>query len=209
VVTRVEKIFRALTASYGKTSLTELTHSNPYTLLVAVVLSAQATDAGVNRATANLFKVVKSPEDMVKLGFEKLNGYIGTINYHNSKARHIIALSEKLIRNFNSTVPNNMKDLISLDGTGRKTANIILNVVFGIPTIAVDTHVFRTSNRLALIRADNVLEAERQLLAIVPRKYIRQANNVLVLFGRYVCRALKPKCDECILREYCPYPIKT
>jgi endonuclease-3 len=203
-MTRIDKIFRTLAREYSRESLTELNYSNPYTLLVAVVLSAQATDVGVNRATAGLFRVVKSPEDMVELGFEKLNEYIRTINYHNSKAKHIIAMSTKLIRNFNSTVPNNMNDLTSLDGVGRKTANIILNIVFGIPTVAVDTHVFRLSNRLALAKADNVLETERQLLEVIPRKYLGQANNMLVLFGRYVCRAVKPKCNDCTVRKYCP-----
>ncbi|MDR2077998.1 MAG: endonuclease III [Rickettsiales bacterium] len=204
-MTRIDKIFRILSRDYGDRGMTELSYTNPYTLLVAVMLSAQATDVGVNRATDNLFRFVKSPEEMLELGFEKLNEHIRTVNYHNSKARHIIAMSLKLVRNFNSTVPNNMDDLLSLDGVGRKTANIILNVVFGIPTVAVDTHVFRVSNRLAIVKADSVQEAEKQLLEVVPRKYLKQTNNMLVLFGRYVCRALKPKCGECVLRKYCPY----
>ncbi|MDR1494990.1 MAG: endonuclease III [Rickettsiales bacterium] len=200
---KVKKIFDLLASEYSEEGLTELKYTNPYTLLVSVMLSAQATDAGVNRVTPELFRVAKSPEEMLKLGFDRLRQMVGSINYNNTKARHILSMSEKLVEKFGSKVPAKMEDLMSLDGVGRKTANIILNIVFGVPTIAVDTHVFRVSNRLGIIKARNVLEAERQLLKIIPRKYLAQANNTLVLFGRRQCKALKPRCDSCILGSYC------
>ncbi|MDR2777215.1 MAG: endonuclease III [Rickettsiales bacterium] len=204
-MTSAGRMFALLIREYGRDGLTELEYTNPYTLLISVMLSAQATDVGVNRATAELFRFVQTPEDMVKLGFARLRELIGSINYNNTKARHILSTSRKLIEQFNSNVPNNRSDLMSLDGVGRKTANIILNIVFGIPTIAVDTHVFRVSNRLGLVKAKNVLETEKQLLRVIPKKYMSQVNNVLVLFGRRQCRALKPQCTSCILQNHCDH----
>lgn len=202
---KINRILKILEEKYGSDDLTELDYINDYTLLVAVILSAQATDKGVNLATKKLFKIVKTPEEMINLGFEKLNEYIKTINYHNNKAKNIINMSEKLVKNFNSKLPNNMKDLKSLDGVGRKTANIILNIVFKKPAIAVDTHVFRVSNRLGITNAKNVEESEKQLMKIVPKKHIRNLNNNLVMFGRYECKALRPQCNSCGLSQYCDY----
>ena len=185
---KINRILKILEEKYGSNDLTELDYINDYTLLVAVILSAQATDKGVNLATKKLFKIVKTPEEMINLGFEKLNEYIKTINYHNNKAKNIINMSEKLVKNFNSKLPDNMKDLTSLDGVGRK-----------------DTHVFRVSNRLGITNATNVKESEKQLMKIVPKKYIRNLNNNLVMFGRYECKALKPQCSSCGLSQYCDY----
>lgn len=202
---KINRILKILEEKYGSDDLTELDYINEYTLLVAVILSAQATDKGVNLATKKLFNIVKTPEEMINLGFEKLNEYIKTINYHNNKAKNIINMSEKLVKNFNSKLPDNMKDLKSLDGVGRKTANIILNIVFKKPAIAVDTHVFRVSNRLGITNATNVKESEKQLMKIVPKKHIRNLNNNLVMFGRYECKALRPQCNSCGLSQYCDY----
>ncbi|MDR1425838.1 MAG: endonuclease III [Rickettsiales bacterium] len=202
---KIGKIFSILAKEYDQRGLTELSYSNPYTLLVSVMLSAQSTDVGVNRVTSKLFRVVQTPEDAVNLGFDGLRELIKSINYNNTKAKHILSTSRKLIETFDSKVPGNMTDLVSLDGVGRKTANIVLNIIFGIPTIAVDTHVFRVSNRLGIAKAKTVLETERQLLKTIPKKYIAQANNFLVLFGRYQCKALKPLCSSCALRTYCDF----
>lgn len=201
----VDKILEILERKYGDDVLTELVYINPYTLLVAVILSAQATDKQVNKVTNELFKVVQTPEDMVRLGLDSLKNYVRSINYFNNKSRNIIGMSRKLIENFSSRVPNNMEDLVSLDGVGRKTANIILNIVYNVPTIAVDTHVFRVSNRLGIVKAENVLETEKQLMEIIPKRHIKYINNIFVLFGRYECKAIKPKCGNCILKEYCEY----
>ncbi|MDR3078823.1 MAG: endonuclease III [Rickettsiales bacterium] len=202
-MSKAGKIFALLASAYGEEGLTELKYTNPYTLLVSVMLSAQATDAGVNRVTPELFRLAQSPGEMLELGFDRLREIIGSINYNNSKARHILSASAQLLEKFNGEVPGNMTDLLSLAGVGRKTANIILNIVFGMATIAVDTHVFRVSNRLGIVKAKNVLEAEEQLLKVVPRKYRAQANNLLVLFGRRQCRALRPSCGSCILGDHC------
>lgn len=202
---KITKILEILEKKYGKEELTELDYINEYTLLVAVILSAQATDKGVNLATKELFEIVKTPEEMVNLGVENLEKYIKTINYYHTKAKNIISMSEKLISNFNSKLPDNMEDLTSLDGVGRKTANIILNIVFNKLAIAVDTHVFRVSNRLGITNAKNVLESEKQLMKITPKKHIKNLNNNLVMFGRYECKAIKPHCDNCILSSYCDY----
>lgn len=201
----VEKILEILEEKYRDGLLIELDYINPYTLLVAVILSAQATDKMVNKVTNELFKIVKSPEDMVNLGLDDLKNYVRSINYYNNKSKNIIEMSKKLIKNFHSKVPNNMNDLTSLNGVGRKTANIILNIVYDIPAIAVDTHVFRVSNRLGIVKADNVLETEKQLMEIIPKNHIKYVNNIFVLFGRYECKALKPKCNTCPIRKYCKY----
>lgn len=202
---KITKILKVLEEKYGGDELTELDYINEYTLLVAVILSAQATDKGVNLATKELFKIVKTPEEMINFGIDNLKKHIKTINYYNNKAKNIINMSIKLVESFGSKLPDNMKDLTSLDGVGRKTANIILNIVFKKPAIAVDTHVFRVSNRLGITNAKDVLESEKQLMKAVPKKYIKSLNNNLVMFGRYECKAIKPHCNSCILSNYCDF----
>lgn len=202
---KITKILEILENKYGNEELTELDYINEYTLLVAVMLSAQATDRGVNLATKELFKIVKTPKEMVTLGVENLERYIKTINYYHTKAKNIISMSEKLVKDYNSKLPNTMEGLTGLAGVGRKTANIILNIVFNKPAIAVDTHVFRVSNRLGITKAKNVLESEQQLIKATPKKYIKNLNNNLVMFGRYECKAVKPHCNDCVLSNYCDY----
>jgi endonuclease-3 len=199
------EIFKALEKQYKSTDLIELNYLNNYTLLVATLLSAQATDKGVNKATDALFKIADTPQKILDLGIVQLKEYIKTINYYNTKAKHIIELSKDLIEKFDGEVPNNRQDLESLSGVGRKTANIVLNIAFKQPNIAVDTHVFRVSNRLKLTKAENVKESEMQLLKVVPKKYIKNVNHWLVLFGRYICKAKNPKCEECFLKKYCDF----
>lgn len=197
------EIFKILEKIYGKDELIELKYINNYTLLVSVILSAQATDLGVNKATKDLFKKITTPEEMLELGEDELKKYIKTINYYPTKARHIMAMSKKLVENFDSTVPDNMDDLISLDGVGRKTANVVLNIAFKKPSIAVDTHVFRVSNRLGIVNTKNVLDTEKKLLKVIPKEYVRHVNHYLVLFGRYNCKAKNPQCSDCVLKSYC------
>ena len=201
----VEEIFKLLESRYKRDALIELEYINGYTLLVSVILSAQMTDAGVNKATEPLFKIVKTPEDMLKLGEEGLKKYIKSINYYNTKAKHIIEMSQQLVDKFNSQVPDDFDAMLTLSGVGRKTANVVLNILYEKPRIGVDTHVFRVSNRLGIVKADNVLETEKQLTKNVSEKYLRFINNYLVLFGRYECKATKPKCDGCILQKYCKF----
>jgi len=182
---------------------TELYYTNHYTLLVAIVLSAQATDVGVNKATKALFDAVDTPEKMVALGEEKLKSYIKTIGLFNSKAKNIIALSQRLIEHYQSTVPSSLEALESLPGVGRKTANVLLNCAFGQPTIAVDTHVFRVSNRMGLAKSKNPLDCEQQLEKNIPSQWKRHAHHWLILHGRYTCKARKPECDRCIIEDLC------
>ena len=182
----------------------ELKWKNPYTLLIAVLLSAQATDKGVNKATDELFKIVSSPQDMLSLGLEKLEAMIKTINYYPTKAKRIILLSEMLIKNFNSQVPKSLAELQTLPGVGRKTANVVLNVAFGFPTIAVDTHVLRVSNRLALSFSSKPEDVEKDLNKIVPEIFKMKAHHHLILHGRYVCKAKNPLCETCFLSDLCP-----
>lgn len=187
----------------------ELVYVNPYTLLVAVVLSAQMTDAGVNKATAPLFKKVKTPQAMVALGEEGLKGYIKNINLLNTKAKNIIALSEQLIEKHKGQVPEDRAALEALPGVGRKTANVVLNVAFGQPTMAVDTHVFRVANRTGLAAGATPLEVEEKLLKVVPARWMRHAHHWLILHGRYVCKAKKPACPSCGIRDLCSFKDKT
>lgn len=201
----IAEIFEILKNKYKVESLIELQYKNPYTLLVAVILSAQATDAGVNKATKDLFEFIDTPEKMLQLGEENLKKYIKSINYYNTKAKHIIQMSQQLIENFNSQVPNTFDDMLTLSGVGRKTANVVLNILYDIPRVGVDTHVFRVTNRLGMVKADNVLETEKQLLKKVPKEYLRYINHYFVLFGRYECKAIKPKCSECVLGRYCSW----
>lgn len=186
----------------------ELNSVNAYTFLVAVILSAQATDIGVNKATEKLFKIADTPEKMVKLGIKKLKDHIKTIGLYNAKAENVIKMSETLIEKYNSEVPNNMDDLVSLAGVGRKTANVVLNIIFGQPTIAVDTHVFRVSNRLGIAKGDTVEIIEKKLERVIPTEFKHHAHHWLILHGRYICRARNPNCEECLLNDLCPSVIK-
>jgi len=204
----VDEFFRRL-ADRAPAPQSELNYANPYTLLVAVVLSAQATDAGVNKATKPLFAKVKTPQAMVKLGLEGLKGYIKSIGLYNNKAKNIIALSEKLITDHNSKVPRDRAALEALPGVGRKTANVVLNVAFGEPTMAVDTHVFRVSNRTGLAKGKTPLAVELKLVKAIPGKWMDHAHHWLILHGRYTCVARKPKCPECAVNDLCTFKGKT
>ena len=186
----------------------ELVFNSVFELLIAVVLSAQATDISVNKVTEKLFKVANTPEKILLLGHDNLEKYIMSIGLFRTKTNNIINLSKKIIENYNSSVPNNYEDLIQLDGVGRKTANVILNVCFKKPTIAVDTHVFRVSNRIGLVSSNNIKEVEFQLLKIIKKKYILNAHNWLVLHGRYICKARNPDCKKCFLNHLCTYDKK-
>lgn len=188
---------------------TELEYSSPFTLLVAVVLSAQATDAGVNKATKEFFKVAPTPEKMLALGEEGVKNYIKTIGLYKTKAKNIIGLCQKLIVEHNSEVPNDQKALEALPGVGRKTANVVRNTLFGAHTIAVDTHVFRISNRIGIAPGKTVLEVEKNLLKRIPEEYKKDAHHWLILHGRYICVARKPKCGECLIADLCPFKEKT
>ncbi len=187
----------------------ELNYRNNYTLLVAVVLSAQATDVGVNKATKPLFEKVDNPAAMVALGEAKLKQYIRTIGLFNTKAKNVIALSRRLLDDFEGKVPESREALESLPGVGRKTANVICNIAFGQPTIAVDTHLFRLGNRTGLAPGKTPLEVERKLEKRVPKAYLQHAHHWLILHGRYVCKARKPNCPDCIVRDVCGYKGKT
>lgn len=188
---------------------TELAYTNTYTLLVAVVLSAQATDKGVNRATAELFRIADTPAKMLKLGEEKLAGHIKTIGLWRNKAKNVIALSRALIDNHGGKVPATREELTRLPGVGRKTANVVLNVAFGQPALAVDTHIFRIGNRIRLAPGNTPEEVEDTLVRIIPDQYLRHAHHWLILHGRYVCKARKPDCPACIIADICKSPEKT
>ncbi len=187
----------------------ELEHRTPFELLVAVVLSAQATDKGVNKATAKLFPVANTPAAIAKLGVDRLIPFVQSIGLFRNKAKNLVALSEILVREHRGRVPENRDALEKLPGVGRKTANVILNVAFGEPTIAVDTHIFRVSNRTGLAPGKSPEEVEQKLLKFVPDEYKLHAHHWLVLHGRYVCVARSPKCPECLIRDLCEYRQKT
>ena len=187
----------------------ELDYVNPYTLLVAVALSAQATDISVNRATGPLFKIVDTPEKMVALGEEKLISHIRTIGLYRMKAKNVIRLSEILIEKHGSEVPRERAALEELPGVGRKTANVVLNIAFGEPTIAVDTHIFRLGNRIGLAPGKTPLEVELKLEKVVPVEYKRHAHHWLILHGRYICKARKPECPRCLIADLCLFTPKT
>ncbi len=188
---------------------TELEFASPFTLLVAVVLSAQATDASVNKATPALFAAADTPEKMLALGEERIRGFIKTIGLFNTKAKNILALSRLLIERHASQVPNERAALEALPGVGRKTANVVLNEAFGVPTIAVDTHVFRVGNRTGLAPGKTPLEVEQKLDKRVPARWKKGAHHWLILHGRYVCTARKPDCPHCAVRELCRFKAKT
>lgn len=188
---------------------TELNFSTPFELLVAVTLSAQATDVGVNKATDKLFPVANTPEAIYALGVDGLSDYIKTIGLFNSKARNVIAACKILIEQHNSQVPDNREALEALPGVGRKTANVVLNTAFGQPTMAVDTHIFRVSNRTGIAPGKNVLEVEKKLLKYVPKEFLVDAHHWLILHGRYVCKARTPQCGSCRIEDLCDYKHKT
>jgi endonuclease III len=204
----VEQFFKSLSASNPEPE-TELHYHNPYQLLVAVVLSAQATDAGVNKATAALFKKVKTPHQMVKLGLDALIGHIKTIGLFNAKAKNVIALSQLLIDLHGGDVPESRTALEALPGVGRKTASVVLNVVFGHETCAVDTHVFRVSNRTGLAPGKTPDAVEERLMQVIPGPYRRHAHHWLILHGRYHCTARSPKCPTCLVVNLCKFKEKT
>ncbi|WP_027535573.1 endonuclease III [Bradyrhizobium sp. WSM3983] len=187
----------------------ELEHLNPFTLLVAVVLSAQATDAGVNKATRALFEIADTPQKMLDLGEERLREYIKTIGLYRTKARNVIALSAKVLSDFGGEVPRTRAEIESLPGAGRKTANVVLNMAFGEHTMAVDTHVFRVGNRTGLAPGKTPLDVELGLEKVIPAEFMLHAHHWLILHGRYTCLARKPRCEVCLINDLCRWPEKT
>ena len=205
---QIHEVFSRFAAAMPQPK-TELEHLNPFTLLVAVVLSAQATDAGVNKATKTLFKLADTPQKMLDLGEERLRDAIKTIGLFNTKAKNVIALSKALIEEHGGKVPQDREALEKLPGVGRKTANVVLNVAFGQPTIAVDTHIFRVANRTGLAPGKNPLQVELGLERIATPEFIRNIHHWLILHGRYVCKAKKPECWRCIIADLCKFEPKT
>jgi len=191
------------------TPTTELKYHNHFELLVAVILSAQATDISVNKATEKLFRVANTPLKILKLGETKLRDYVKTIGLYKGKAANIIKTCNILVEKHNSHVPHTREELEELPGVGRKTANVILNTCFGEPVIAVDTHIFRVAQRIGLAKGTTPLEIEKQLVKVIPKKFIHDAHHLLILHGRYICTARKPKCPECLINDLCEYPNKT
>ena len=187
----------------------ELEHVNPFTLLVAVALSAQATDSGVNKATRALFAAADTPEKMLALGEERLRDLIKTIGLYRNKAKNVIALSRKLVEDFGGEVPRTREELVTLPGVGRKTANVVMSMAFGVPTLAVDTHVFRIGNRLRIAPGKTPDEVEAAFLKIIPDEYLFHAHHWLILHGRYCCKARKPECDRCVIADICKSKEKT
>lgn len=204
----VDEFYRRLSADNPDPE-SELDFVNVYTLLVSVVLSAQATDVGVNKATGPLYKVVSTPQQMLKLGEAKLKDYIKTIGLYNTKAKNVIKLSQMLIESHGGEVPDDQAALEALPGVGRKTANVVLNVAFGAPTIAVDTHVFRVGNRTGLAPGKTVLDVEKKLLKVTPKAWINDAHHWLILHGRHICKARKPDCAACSVYDLCRFKAKT
>ncbi len=187
---------------------TELNYSSDFELLIAVILSAQATDVGVNKATDKLYPVANTPESIYALGVEGISDYIKTIGLYNSKAKNVIATCKILLEKHNSVVPDNREDLEALPGVGRKTANVVLNTAFGQPTMAVDTHIFRVSNRTKIAPGKTVLAVEKALLKFIPKEFLVDAHHWLILHGRYTCIARKPRCGSCIISDLCEYKAK-
>jgi len=204
----IEEAFRRF-AAVNPAPRTELQSINPFTLLVAVVLSAQATDAGVNKATPALFKLADTPEKMAGLGEVRVRGLIKTIGLFRTKAKNVVALSRQLITEHGGQVPHDRDALEALPGVGRKTANVVLNVAFGEPTIAVDTHIFRVGNRTGLAVGKTPLDVEMKLMDVVPKRYLLRAHHWLILHGRYTCVARRPLCEKCLIADLCKWPGKT
>ena len=203
-----QEIFRRLSIAIPEPT-TELVHHSTFELLIAVILSAQATDKGVNIATARLFPLANTPQAILNLGVEGLENYIKTIGLYRSKAKNVIATCRILVEQYCGEVPDTREAMESLPGVGRKTANVILNTAFGQPTIAVDTHIFRLGNRIGLAPGKTPLEVEQKLMKAVPKKYLQDAHHLLILHGRYVCVARKPKCWECVIEDLCEFKAKT
>ena len=200
----INSVYRILAKKIGEPK-TELNYQNPYTFLVSVVLSAQATDKSVNNATKDLFKVVKTPKDMVALGERKLKRYIKTIGLYNSKAKNVINLSKILIKEYKSKIPSDFNDLTNLPGVGNKTASVYQNEILDIPRIAVDTHVYRVSNRVGLAKTKTADQTQEILEQITPKKWLKTAHHLLILHGRYTCKSQKPMCDQCVITKHCLY----
>ncbi|HEY0963965.1 MAG TPA: endonuclease III [Pseudomonadales bacterium] len=198
------EIFRRLRDA-NPAPTTELVFHTPFELLIAVILSAQATDVGVNKATAKLFPVANTPEQILALGLAKLKSYVKTIGLFNTKAANIMKTCEILVKEYDSRIPETREALEALPGVGRKTANVVLNTAFRHPTMAVDTHIFRVSNRTKLAPGKNVLEVEKKLLKVVPEEFLMDAHHWLILHGRYVCLARKPRCGACLIEDLCEY----
>lgn len=186
----------------------ELNYINTFTLLVAVVLSAQATDVGVNKVTEKLFSIADTPEKMVQLGEEKVRDIIKSLNYFNTKAKNVVALSHILLTRFDGVVPDSLDALVTLPGVGQKTASVVANVAFHKPFIAVDTHIFRVANRIPLVQTKTAIETQSALEAIVPREFLHNAHHWLILLGRYICKARKPECSRCPINDLCCFPDK-
>lgn len=203
----IHEFFRRLHAITPEPK-SDLEYTNPYTLLVAVTLSAQSTDIGVNKATQPLFKEIDTPQKMINLGVEGLKEYIKTIGLYNNKAKNVIALSEIIVRDYGGDIPDTMDNLTSLPGVGRKTANVVLNIIFNQPTMAVDTHIFRVSNRTGMATGKTPNAVERNLLKVVPDNFALHAHNWLILLGRYTCKARKPQCHNCIVHDLCEFKDK-
>ena len=203
-----QEIFERLRADNPHPT-TELNYSNPFELLIAVILSAQATDVGVNKATDKLFPVANTPETIHALGVAGLSKYIKTIGLYNSKAKNVIATCKILIDQHNSEIPESREALEALPGVGRKTANVVLNTAFGHPTMAVDTHIFRVSNRTKIAPGKNVLEVEKRLVRLIPKEFLVDAHHWLILLGRYTCIARKPRCGACLIEDLCEFKQKT
>lgn len=204
----IEEFFRRLQAQRPDPT-TELIYQTPFELLIAVILSAQATDIGVNKATTKLFAIANTPQQILDLGVETLKTYISNINFYPAKAANIIKTCAMLLEQHQGQVPDNRKDLEALAGVGRKTANVVLNTAFGQPTLAVDTHIFRVSNRTGLAPAKTVEGVEQKLLKVVPQPYLLNAHHWILLHGRYTCKARVPLCPECIVADLCEWPDKT
>ena len=200
----IDKIFQLLVKDYSNPK-TELKYKNQYTFLISVVLSAQSTDISVNKATKDLFKIVKNPKDMVKLGEKNLKKYIKKIGLYNVKAKNIILLSKKLIKKYNSKIPKEFNDLVSLPGVGNKTASVYQNSILKIPRIAVDTHVFRVSNRIGIVSTKTTDKTQIQLEKVVPKKWQMIAHHLLILHGRRICKSQKPLCNHCSVSSFCQH----
>lgn len=202
------EIFKRLHAT-NPNPTTELSYQSPFELLIAVLLSAQSTDVGVNKATARLFPVANTPQAMLDLGLEGIMSHIRTIGLYRTKAKHIVETCRILLAKYGGQVPQTREELEALPGVGRKTANVVLNTAFGQPTLAVDTHIFRVANRMNLAPGKNVREVENKLMRVVPKEFLLNAHHWLILHGRYTCKAQKPQCHRCIVYDLCEYKAKT